>query len=162
MSWADEPLSELSFLRRIVEGELGPDVGFEAGDGRLMSGIVAWAPLDRGLTAFRQYIHVAELHAGKATWAKVCGFRFLLQGITDRAAFRDLVEDQKTVNTLREFASSSWAFDVGVDQRQVGTWQLEMVADLIERVHDGLPVERKVVFVLSKYPTPVPILRHTT
>jgi L-rhamnono-1,4-lactonase len=150
-SWAAEPLREISFLRRIVEGKPEPGEGFSLEDGHLLRGIIAWAPLDRGVAAFRQYLHAAEKQAGDATWARVRGFRFLLQGIKDQEKFRDLVVDQEVVETLREIAALSWSFDVGVDQRQGDVWQLDLVADLIERVQTGLAGESKAIFILSKY-----------
>ena len=81
--WAEEPLKEIAFLRRLVEGDISLGEGFQAEQSSLLRGIVAWAPLDRPLHDFLQYMAAAKEVAGKETWNKIKGFRYLVQGITD-------------------------------------------------------------------------------
>ena len=149
--WAWGPLKELRFLRRLVERRPEGAEGFGDGHGALMKGIVAWAPVDRGIEVFRRYLEVGEREAGSETWSMVKGFRFLLQGIRDKRDFKALTDSREFVDVLRNGFGGRWTFDVGVDVRQVGVWQLEEVVDVVRKVHAGLPKEDKVVFVLSRY-----------
>lgn len=55
---------------------------------------------------------------------------------------------------LRDGFEGKRLFDVGVDERQGGVWQLEKAVDIVKRVHEGLLVEKKVVFVLSRFLIP--------
>lgn len=145
--WALEPLQEIAFLRRIVEGDASLGEGFTDRDSLLLKGIVAWAPLNKGVQGFEEYIQEAKRTAGQPTWDRVKGFRFLLQGIKDQTTFQDIVKSQEVRDILKSFGKT-WSFDVGVDQRQGGVWQLEMVAELIESV--STDSKNEVFFVLSK------------
>jgi L-rhamnono-1,4-lactonase len=146
--WASGPLDELKYLKGIVEGApTGSQITINSiGNGDMMKGIVPWAPIDRGLQAFLEYLKVAEKIAGKETWSKVKGFRYLLQGIRNEQKFRSLVEDPKVVEVLQHFGNS-YTFDVGVDQHHGGVWQLERVAGLIDAVSNS----SKTRFVLGKF-----------
>jgi L-rhamnono-1,4-lactonase len=145
-SWAMEPLREIEFLRRIVEGKPAVGEGFAAEDRNLLIGAIAWAPIDRGFEAFRQYLRLAEAAAGEETWSKIKGFRFLLQGLKEPVSFRSIANDPQTIKVLQSF-DSKWAFEVGVDQRQGGTWQLESVFELISSVLKG---SSETTFILGK------------
>lgn len=153
--WAWGPLKELRFLRRLVEGQWSSEEGFGEGDCGLVKGIVAWAPVNRGIEGFRKYLEIAERVAGANTWNKVKGFRFLLQGIRKKRDFKALTDSTEFVDVLRNGFGGRWVFDVGVDERQGGVWQLEEVVNVVRRVHEGLPKEDKVVFVLSRYFVPM-------
>jgi L-rhamnono-1,4-lactonase len=144
--WAAEPLRELAFLRRIIDGKPEKGEGFDASQSRLLKGIVAWAPLDRGLDVFQEYIKIAEEVVGSG---RIKGFRFLLQGIRDKTRFEEVVTDPGFVDALRLMGRKKWNFDIGVDQRQGGNWQLEIIPDVIKRVHEGANHADKAVFVLS-------------
>jgi L-rhamnono-1,4-lactonase len=130
--YALRSIDEMRFLRRLVEGSPAPGDGFAASDGDLLKGIVAWAPMDRGADAFRAYVAAAREAAGAETWERVRGFRFLLQGM-GRPELRALVHDKRVHEVLGSFGEK-WCFDIGVDQRQGGMWQLEMAEELIRRV----------------------------
>lgn len=149
-AWA-EPLEELRWLRRIVEGTSEEGAGFTAEQGRLMKGIVAWAPLDRGPDVFEEYVAKAREVAGEKTWGRVKGFRFLLQGIKDEGALRKLVLGEGFVGAMRRFRGEGrdWSFDVGVDMRGAGVWQLELAAEVIVKVNRGMEKDG-VRFILSK------------
>ena len=149
--WALQPLEEIKFLRSIVNGEYG------ARDAQMLLGLVPWAPVDREVGVFERWLNLAEETAGPETWRRVKGFRFLLQGITDRAVFEDLVLGEGFVAVLKSFRDKGrrFSFDVGVDQHSGGVWQLETVAQAIEKVHAGVEdEEQKTVFVLSMYIRP--------
>ncbi|KAF2090938.1 hypothetical protein K490DRAFT_62269 [Saccharata proteae CBS 121410] len=136
---AAEPLKEIASLRDVVEG-----------DGKaLLWGIVPWAPLDAGIDAFRRYLLEAERIAGPEAWRRVGGFRYLLQGIRDEAGFRALVESEDWVGCLRECMVRGWCFDLGVDMRGVGVWQVERAVEMVERVNGDVGEEEGLVVVLN-------------
>ena len=152
--WAWGPLKELRFLRRLVECRPEGDEGFAEGHGGLVKGIVAWAPVDRGIEGFRRFLEIGEREAGPETWSRVKGFRFLLQVFREKGEFKALTDSKEFVDVLRDGFGGRWTFDVGVDERQGGVWQMEETVDIVRRVHEGLPKEDKVVFVLSRYLIP--------
>jgi L-rhamnono-1,4-lactonase len=150
--WAAEPLEEIAFLRRIVEGTPKKDEDFDAEQADLLRGIVAWAPLDRPLHDFLRYMSTAKEIAGERTWNKIKGFRFLVQGIRDQGQFSRLLDPlgSSFVTLLKFLGTRNLSFDVGLDERQGGVWQLELFADTIEQAHNGVPPKDKTIFVLSK------------
>jgi L-rhamnono-1,4-lactonase len=138
-AYAGRALDELRFLRGLVDGDSGGEA--------LVRGIVAWAPLDRGAAAFRAYVAAARAAAGERAWARVVGFRFLVQGMR-RREMGALVEDARVVEVLKEFGGK-WCFDLGIDVRQGGEWQADMMEGLVRKVmREG----SEVVFVLSELP----------
>lgn len=96
-----------------------------------LKGIVLWAPMDQGKGVLRNYVELIKRDF-PAVWSKLCGFRFLLQGIIDEVAFEELVLGQEFLNNMHEMCQfgKHLAFDVGVDQRSGGTWQLRMLANM--------------------------------
>jgi L-rhamnono-1,4-lactonase len=150
--WAAEPLKEIAFLRRIVEGRPERDEGFDGSQAGLVRGIVAWAPLNRPLDDFLRYMAIMKEVAGEETWSKIRGFRYLVQGITDEKEFRRLLDPRSSsfVSLLRFLGSRGLSFDVGVDQRQGGVWQLELFAETVEQAHKDVQSKDKTTFILSR------------
>ena len=150
--YAAEPLEEIKFLRRIVEGRSAGREGFDANHSVLLKGIVPWAPLHRPLHDLVWYMTIAKETAGPTTWERVKGFRYLLQGMKNREDFRRLLEPASSsfVEHLRFLGTRNLSFDVGVDQRQGGVWQLEYLAEAIELAHKDVKHEDKTIFILSK------------
>ncbi|KAF1988557.1 hypothetical protein K402DRAFT_351794 [Aulographum hederae CBS 113979] len=149
--WAAEPLKELGWLRRMVEGTPENGEGHASEHCRLVKGIVAWAPLDRGVEGFQDYLEAAREAAGEETFDRIRGFRYLLQGIHDEAKFKTLVASDGFIQTLKCFMKdgNDFTFDIGVDQHSGGVWQLEMAAEMMEKVHSGERSEEKVTFILN-------------
>jgi L-rhamnono-1,4-lactonase len=167
-NWAAGPLQEIAFLRRVVEGRpektkeqtqtsstkhVELDEGFDASHSKLLKGIVAWAPLDRGIEGFQQYLQAAKEVAGEETWKRIRGCRYLLQGIKDLGQFKKLVGGQDLIDLLRLLGEENWSFDVGIDARSGGIWQLAEFAETLNRVHEGVETKDKTVFILSQ-PSP--------
>jgi L-rhamnono-1,4-lactonase len=146
-----EPLNEIAYLRRLNSGTPDGNEGFDASHAEMLKGIVAWAPFDRPLHSFLRYLSRAKEVAGEQTWDKVKGFRFLLQGIKDEDAFRKLIDPTSSsfVLLLKFLGSRNLSFDVGVDQRQGGVWQLEHFAKTIEQTHENVQTRDKTVFILN-------------
>ncbi|KAF4545628.1 Amidohydrolase [Lasiodiplodia theobromae] len=132
---AAQPLEELRWLRRLVTGTPAPGEGFAPGDGAVLWGLVPWIPVDVGLADLRAYLAAAEEAAGPEAWARVVGWRFLVQGIKDEEAFGRVVGGW--TEALREVGRRGWCFDVGVDARSGGVWQVERAVEACERVNDG-------------------------
>ena len=141
--WAKAPLEEITFVRTIVEGGFG----YEAS--QLMIGIVPWAPMDQETSVLEQYLHLSRLEAGEATWKRVKGFRFLLQAIVDQGRFKALVLSKTFIDNLRLLGNMGLSFDVGVDQRSCGIWQLELMAQAMSLAHNGVEDSGKVTFIIN-------------
>lgn len=142
-TWAKGPLDEIKFLRSIVEGEYGER------DSEMLKGIVAWAPMDQQPSVLTEWLDVAEKTAGPKTWARVKGFRFLLQFILDQAKVEKLVRSQDFIQNLRILGERGFSFDVGVDQRSGGSWQLEAISKAMKAAHEGVNNELKVTFIIN-------------
>jgi len=170
------PLAEIAYLRSLIEAELSSR---RPPTPRLL-GLVPWAPIDESPAALERYMTIARESAGEATWARIVGWRFLVQGLREVGAFGDVVGSEKWVQglgwlgregrTLRgqnkdeegsgegQRRKRGFTFDVGVDQRGGGTWQLEGFAACIEKIRaleDGnsdrdVGQVARTVFVLSK------------
>jgi L-rhamnono-1,4-lactonase len=143
---AAEHLKELSFVRSLLEQSQTEGNGFPR-----ICGIIAWAPLTCELSEFVKYLEAARERIGTEYWSQIKGFRYLLQGIKSHEDFTAVTRSEEVMKNLRYIGQHHWTFDVGVDQRQGGTWQLELVADLVERVDKECARDEKVTFILSEY-----------
>ncbi|KAF2231670.1 hypothetical protein EV356DRAFT_489937 [Viridothelium virens] len=150
-AWTSKTLDELRWLRRIVEGTPRAGEGHDENSSQLLLGIVAWAPINKGPEQFDQYVKLAREVAGPETFFRIKAFRFLLQFIKDEKTFREVALSEDTIQTLKSFKKNGndFAFDVGVDQRSGGVWQLEHAVEVIEKVHVGEERNDKVVFILN-------------
>jgi L-rhamnono-1,4-lactonase len=141
--WARNPLDEVTFVRSIIEGEYGEK------DSRMLRGIVLWAPMDQSPATLREWLHIVEQTTGVDTWKRVKGFRFLLQAIHDQDKFKELVLGDDFAANLKILGECGLSFDVGVDQHSGGPWQLELVYMAMQRAHEGVPDDQKVIFVVN-------------
>jgi L-rhamnono-1,4-lactonase len=138
------PLQEIAWLRRIAMGQPKPDEGHTADDAKLCLGIIPWAPMNLGSEQLDKYLVAAEKEAGPA-WPKVKGFRYLLQDKPNGTCLTD-----EFIESLKLLGKRGFVFDLGVDQHRRGRIQLEEAVDMIDRAHDNVPEDEKVVFILSK------------
>lgn len=143
--WA-EPLAEVEFIRRLATGQPLPGEGHSssAEDAALFLAAVPWAPVPAGPEALERYLERVKEAAGSETWAKIRGFRYLLQDKPSGTALQD-----GFIEGLRLLGRRGFVFDVGVDQHRRGRLQLEEAVEMIDRAHDGVPEGEKVAFVLS-------------
>ncbi|KAK1754793.1 hypothetical protein QBC47DRAFT_453028 [Echria macrotheca] len=139
-----QPLAEISWARRIVEGNPNPDEGHTAEDAKLCLGIIPWAPVVLGASQLEKYLATAEDAAGPGTWAKVKGFRYLLQDKPNGTALGD-----DFIEGLKVLGKKGYVFDLGVDQHRRGRLQLEEAVEMIDRAHEGVEEDEKVVFILN-------------
>lgn len=139
------PLQEVAWMRRLVTGQAREGEGHSAEDSGLCLGLVPWAPLASGPAELGRYLEAAEAEAGEETWKRVKGFRYLLQDKENGVALKD-----GFIEGLKLLGKKGFVFDVGVDQHRRGRVQLEEVVEMIDRAHEGVEEEEKVVFILSK------------
>jgi len=166
------PLAEIAFLRSLITSS--PPT-----QSPLLLALIPWAPIDEGAAGIERYMALARQVAGEETWAKVVGFRFLVQGMREHGVFEEKVRSEAWTEGLRWLGREGrgwrvqrqgdgekekekergFVFEVGVDQRQGGTWQLDEFAKCVGRVRamedeDGViggEEEGRTVFVLSKW-----------
>ncbi|KAB5572638.1 hypothetical protein GE09DRAFT_678964 [Coniochaeta sp. 2T2.1] len=138
------PLQEISFLRRIVTDSPLLGEGHSPGDGKLCLGIVPWAPVNLGREAVEEYLKQAEEVAGEETWKRVKGFRYLLQDKEDGTGLTE-----GFIEGLRVLGERGFVFDLGVDQHRRGKRQLDEAVEIVDRAHEGVPEQEKVVFILN-------------
>ncbi|KAK4038010.1 hypothetical protein C8A01DRAFT_17841 [Parachaetomium inaequale] len=139
------PLQEIAWMRRLATGTpSSPDQGHTAADAKLCLGFVPWAPLTLGPEELGKYLARAEEEAGAETWAKVKGFRYLLQDKENGTAL-----GEGFIESLKVLGRKGFVFDVGVDQHRRGRVQLEEAVEMIDRAHEGVEEGEKVVFILN-------------
>ncbi len=152
--WAG-PLAEVAWMRRVATAAGGSDdapppragEGHASEDAGLCVALVPWAPVAGGPAVLERYLERAREAAGgegSEAWAKVKGVRYLLQDKPNGTALGD-----GFVDGLKLLGRRRLVFDVGVDQHRRGRVQLEELVEMIDRAHDGVPEEEKVVFILS-------------
>ncbi|KAI4246620.1 MAG: hypothetical protein LQ352_006368 [Teloschistes flavicans] len=139
----DEPLRELDWIKRVADGTPRPGEGHEIQHGRLCLGIVLWAPVPSGAAAMQAFAQKAARRAG-STWQRVKGFRYLVQ---DKPRGTMLCDG--FVEALRWMGHHKYAFDLGVDTRSGGPWQLDEAVEMISRAHEGLAEDQRVTIVIN-------------
>jgi L-rhamnono-1,4-lactonase len=142
-TWARQPLDEITFVRKIVEGASGEVAS------RLMLGIVPWAPMDQSPSVLDQYLQLAQARVGQATWKKIKGFRYLLQSIVDQKEFETLVLGDEFISNLKMLGQRGFSFDIGVDQRSGASWQLDAMAQAMELAHADVDENNRVTFIIN-------------
>ncbi|KAI9771160.1 MAG: hypothetical protein M1840_002511 [Geoglossum simile] len=137
------PLLEVSWLARIAQGTPRPGEGHEPGHQSLLLGIVPWAPLPSGMKLLSEYVGKAKERAGES-WELVKGFRYLLQ---DKA--RGVMLGEGFIEGLKWLGREGFTFDLGVDQRSGGVWQLEDAVQMLKLAYEGVSEDKKVVVIID-------------
>lgn len=138
------PLMEISWLKRVITGQPKPGEGHAHEDASLCTAYIPWAPLPSGPAAMEKYIELAKEQAGDS-WPQVRGFRYLLQDKPNGTMLQD-----DFIESLKLLGRKGLVFDLGVDQHRRGRGQLEEVVEMIDRAHEGVPDDEKVVFIISE------------
>jgi L-rhamnono-1,4-lactonase len=133
----DDPLQEAAFLSRIVRGKPLPDEGHEAVDSKLALGVVPWAPIPAGRDALAKYVSkIWDMYPGDYR-DKVKGFRYLLQ---DKP--RNVMLQENFIDGLVWLGEHNLSFDLGIDARSTGLFQLKEAIQMMEKLRDlRSPVE---------------------
>jgi L-rhamnono-1,4-lactonase len=140
------PLQEIAWMRRIATGQPKEGEGHSAEDARLCLALIPWAPMPLGPEQLSKYFDAAKQEAGPA-WDKVKGFRYLLQDKPNGTCLSDAF-----IDSLKLLGRKGYVFEIGVDQHRRGRHQLEEAVEMIDRAHEGVEEDHKVVFILSKFP----------
>ena len=139
-------MEEYSYVYHISQFDEAPI------SGRIpVRGIVPWAPVHLGPAMLDRYLELLnviggvtlEAHTGRVKQRKsmLKGFRQLLQD-----KLRGVMLTDEFVEGLRWIGKKGLIFEVGVDTRSTGLWQLEELVELLEKLGDEAPT-----FVISEY-----------
>ena len=144
-------LDEVSFLTRIATGNPIAGEGHEPADRDLCLAIVPWAPVPAGPVALRRYLaHVRERTVSDDVWKRIAGVRYLVQ---DKPA-GTMLEDG-FVEGVKYLGQVGLTFDLGVDARQGGIWQLDEAVQMLQRVFgDGDKAGTELKIVISMFCCP--------
>ncbi|RMZ84788.1 hypothetical protein DV737_g950, partial [Chaetothyriales sp. CBS 132003] len=127
--WQDS-LNEVAFLARIAEGQPLPNEGHEPADSSLVLGIVPWAPIPAEIDALRNYVDRALQAFSREKRHLIKGFRYLLQ---DKP--RGVALQPPFLESLRWLAEHGYTFDLGVDARSAGLYQLDEACRMMEMLY---------------------------
>jgi L-rhamnono-1,4-lactonase len=127
-AWKTGPLAEIAFLTRIALGKPRAGEGHDESHSKLLLAMIPWAPLPSGPEVLEQYVSMARETAGEA-WPLVKGFRYLVQ---DKP--KGTMVQTGFVEGMKWLGSHGFVFDLGIDFRQAGAWQLEEAAEMLEAV----------------------------
>jgi len=145
------PFQEVEWIARIANGEPLPGEGHGPGHARLCLGIVPWAPLPCGEDELEYYVQLVKDRAG-ASRDLIKGFRYLLQDELPGTMLRG-----RFIEGLKWLGRKKYTFDLGVDHRSGGIWQLDEAIEMISRAHEDEAEEDKVVIIVSTRPVrPLP------
>lgn len=137
--WEDT-LAEAAFLSRIVRGEPLDGEGHQPSDSKLCLGVVPWAPVPAGPVALQKYMaKVWELYPG-AHGQKVKGVRYLLQDKPPKVMLQP-----DFIAGLQWLGQQDLSFDLGVDARSAGLFQLEETCTMMEQIYGSGSTLRIVV-----------------
>jgi L-rhamnono-1,4-lactonase len=139
----EQPLREISMLKGIASEASRNDLPKSTKHAKLLA-IIPWAPLQNGPAKLQEYLDAAQKAAGHL-WPRIKGFRYLLQYKPNGTML-----DDGFIDSLKLLGRKGYVFEVGIDQHRRGRLQLEEAVDMIDRAHDGVPEEEKVVFILSE------------
>ena len=137
------PLMEVDWIVRIATGAPKEGEGHQPWHKRLCLAMVPWAPVPLGRMAMREY--VADVKTRTEGKVNVPGFRYLVN-----AHPKGTMTAEGFIDSLKWLGEEGYLFELGIDQRQGGLWQMDEAIDMIRRAHDGVPEEKKVAIVISK------------
>ncbi|PWY69537.1 amidohydrolase family protein [Aspergillus heteromorphus CBS 117.55] len=140
-------LDEVSLLTRIISNNPVPGEGHTNVDGQLCLAMVPWAPVPGGPALLERFLAlVKERTLTDATFKKVRGFRYLVQ---DKQ--RGVMLQSGFVDGLKWLGQRNLVFDLGVDARQGGLWQLREAAEMMRMVYRGVEGRKgeRVVIVIN-------------
>ncbi|OCL14945.1 hypothetical protein AOQ84DRAFT_173506 [Glonium stellatum] len=115
--------------------------------GKLVLGIIPWAPVAFGASAIENYERLLHsLHPGRnGRPDKVVGFRYLLRSRQPRQMLKP-----ELIESLRWMGKRGYVFECTIDCAGRGIWQFDEVVEMIRRAqHDVKNPEEKVGIVIS-------------
>ncbi|PWY67747.1 amidohydrolase family protein [Aspergillus eucalypticola CBS 122712] len=140
-------LDEVSFLTRIITGDPIPGEGHKDVDRHLCLGMVPWAPVPGGPAALEKYISlVRERTRTEEVFKKVRGVRYLVQDKPSGVMLKP-----EFIDGLKWLGRQQLAFDLGVDARQGGMWQLREAAEMMNTVYRGVGEKKDRVRIVINH-----------
>ncbi|KAL4811111.1 hypothetical protein BDV18DRAFT_5514 [Aspergillus unguis] len=137
-------LDEVSYLARIAAGTPVQGEGHKPSDKDLVLGIIPWAPVPGGPEVLEEYMALVRERTGPEVWSKIRGVRYLVQdkpsGTMLQPAF---------IEGLKWLGRKGLTFDLGVDARSGGIWQLEEAVELLGRVYGEVGEGERVKIVIN-------------
>jgi L-rhamnono-1,4-lactonase len=122
---------EIFYLSRIARGEPLKGDGHDAADKNLVLGIVPWAPLPAGPVAVERYMTLAKTQCGhEEIWSKIKGVRYLVQ---DKPS--GVMLQPRFISSLRWLGEQGLSFDLGIDARSGGIWQLREACEMLRLLY---------------------------
>lgn len=140
----EQPLREVDWISRVAAGTPRPGEGHNPNHAQHCLAIVLWAPLPLGPEALCRYVEKVKTRASSC-WDLVKGFRYLVQ---DKP--KGTMTQPDFIDSLHWLGEHDYTFDLGVDQRSGGDWQLVEAVEMIRKAHDGVSEEKKVTVVISR------------
>lgn len=136
------PLEEIEFLRRIKSGTPIEGEGHVPEDKDLLLGVVAWAPTAADRDSIQGYLEQAQTAQDfQATDGLVRGSRYLVQ---DKPKGH-MLESEMWKGLLLLEQSGAKTFDLGVDFRQGGHWQLTEAVQMLQKFYAQSTGKLKIV-----------------
>jgi L-rhamnono-1,4-lactonase len=132
--WA-HALDEIDFVARILNGEPrdGLSGGFEVADKKLVLAIVPWAPVPLGAKIMEKYMALTKQHCkNEEVWKKIKGVRYLVQDKPSRVTL-----EPGFIDGLKWLGEKGLTFDLGVDARKGGMWQLREACEMLRLIHEN-------------------------
>lgn len=146
----DHVLDEVAFVSRIAQGRPLPGEGHSPADKALCLGIVPWAPLPAGPDVLKSYLEKVRQQVSKDTqadvWNLVCSVRYLVQDKPPGVMLKP-----KFIESLKWLSEQGLTFDLGVDQRRGGLWQLEEAVQMLEQVNRVDGGQKPVRVIISMF-----------
>lgn len=141
------PLEEFEF---VYKAGTGKDLRYRD-SAKAVLGIVPWAPLPKGRGAMQRYkAQLREISDEKNEGVKIRllkGFRYLLQ--FNPPGF---MLDESFIDSLKWMGEEGYVFELTVDCRGKGLWQLEEAVELLKRAHGGVQEDKKVRLIVGTLP----------
>lgn len=146
-------LAEVDFLVRIARDTPVKGEGHYAEAGKLVLGIVPWAPVPAGVEPLSNYVDQVRQHAGDE-FHLIKGFRYLVQ---DKPA--GVMLEQPFLDGLKYLGERDLTFDLGVDARSGGLYQLEEACTMMDRLYDSGSKTKIIINHLCKPNLRIPALK---
>jgi L-rhamnono-1,4-lactonase len=131
-SWS-HVLDEIEFLASMAgcEPEEGEHERFKDPGSELILGIVPWAPIPAGAKVVEKYMILAtERCKNKDVRKKIRGVRYLVQ---DKPS--GVMLQPEFIESLKWLGARGLSFDLGIDARNGGMWQLKEACEMLKLVY---------------------------
>lgn len=122
----EQAIQEYLWIERIIDGNLLDGEGVPRNDD-LIKGIVPWAPMPNGAQELQRYVQALKSRSkGERAFTRVKGFRYLLQDKPPKTMMQP-----KFIQSLNWLSENGFVFDLGIDLRSGGLWQVEEFVQLV-------------------------------